>query len=255
MKEAIARCKTRKVDEICWVREVCEDLLDGQRILSMTITDGRIQRQTLWFNTNEKVENVINTFKKINGMICDEDLLLIDDISDADYASVEFERFFPYDQIPLNVMFRYLNDISESLPSEIADLCLITVKKFKDFTCNRTVTESELNARIKATGEAFRTVVKWQRILQNKEIEQRDLIMAGIIIGSFSSFLENELLLNDWYMLPSKILVCDFNHSAKEMKLDKDSLYKIKKVIHAMYYRCPDDFMNSIVNNTFFKKN
>lgn len=255
MKEATARCRTRKVNEICWVREVREDLLDGQRVLSMTITDGRIQRKTLWLNTNEKVENVINTFKRINGMIYDEDLLLIDDINDVDYSSVEFERFFPCDQIPINVMFRYLNDISESLPSEIADLCFITVQKFKEFTCNRTVTESELNARIKATEEAFRTVVKWQRILQNKEIEKRDLVLAGIIIGSFMSFLENELLLQGWKMLPTKILICDFNHTAKEMKLDKETSYKIKKVIHAMYYRSPDEFMNSIVNNTFFKKN
>lgn len=79
--------------------------------------------------------------------------------------------------------------------------------------------------------------------------------MAGVIIGSFSSFIENELLLPGWEMMPSEILACDFNHTAKELKLDKDTSSKIKKVIHAMYYRSSDEMEKAIVTNTFFKKN
>lgn len=240
---------------VFWVRDAREDFPGGQRALTMTVTDGRVQRKALWMDTMEKAENVINSFKKIDGIIYDDNLLMVNDVKDTNYAFVEFEIFFALNKVPLNVMYRYLVDISKALPPLLAVPCLCTVNQFEAFTCKRTaITEAELYERIQATREAFETVVHWQRLLQSKAIDESYIIMAGVIIGSFSSFIENELLLPGWGMMPSEILACDFNHTSKELKLDKDTSNKIKKVIHAMYYRSSDEMEKAIVTNTFFKK-
>ena len=218
---------------VFWVRDAREDFPGGQRALTMTVTDGRVQRKALWMDTMEKAENVINSFKRIDGIIYDDNVLMVNDVKDTNYAFVEFERFFALNKVPLNVMYGYLGDISKALPPLLAVPCLCTVNQFEAFTCKRTaITEAELYERIQATREAFETVVHWQRLLQSKAIDE-----SCVIIGSFSSFIENELLLPGWEMMPSEILACDFNHNAKELKLDKDTSRKIKKVIHAMYYR------------------
>ena len=255
MKEMTTNSMAKNTTGVFWVRDAREDFLDGQRALTMTVTDGRVQRKAFWMDSMEKAENVINSFKKIDGIIYDDNMFLVNDVKDANYAFVEFERFFPLNKVPLNVMYRYLGDISKALPPLLAVPCLCTVNQFEAFTCKRTaITEAELYERIKATREAFETVVHWQRLLQSNAIDESYVIMAGVIIGSFSSFFENELLLPGWEMMPSEILACDFNHTAKELKLDKDTSNKIKKVIHAMYYRSSDEMEKAIVTNTFFKK-
>ena len=256
MKEMTTNSMAKNTTEVFWVRDAREDFPGGQRALTMTVTDGRVQRKALWMDTMEKAENVINNFKKIDGIIYDDNMLLVTDVKDTNYAFVEFERFFALNKVPINVMYRYLGDISKALPPLLAVPCLCTVNQFEAFTCKRTaITEAELYERIQATREAFETVVHWQRLLQSNAIDESYIIMAGVIIGSFSSFIENELLLPGWGMMPSEILACDFNHTAKELKLDKDTSSKIKKVIHAMYYRDQDGFKKAVVTNTFFKKN
>ena len=232
---------------VFWIRDAREDFPGGQRALTMTVTDGRVQRKALWMDTPEKAENVINSFKEIDGIIYDDNTFMVNNVKDTNYA---------LNKVPLNIMYRYLVDISKALPPLLAVPCLCTVNQFEAFTCKRTaITEAELYERIKATREAFETVVHWQRLLQSKAIDESYVIMAGVIIGSFSSFIENELLLPGWDMMPSEILACDFNHTAKELKLDKDTSSKIKKVIHAMYYRDQAEFKKTVVTNTFFKKN
>ena len=258
MKEMTTNSMAKNTTEVFLIRDAREDFPGGQRALTMTVTDGRVQRKALWMDTMEKAENVINSFKKIDGIIYDDNLLMVNDVKDTNYAFVEFERFFALNKVPLNVMYKYLVDISKALPPLLAVPCLCTVNQFEAFTCKRTaitITEAELYERIQATREAFETVVHWQRLLQSKAIDESYIIMAGVIIGSFSSFIENELLLPGWGMMPSEILACDFNHTAKELKLDKDTSSKIKKVIHAMYYRDQDEFKKTVVTNTFFKKN
>ena len=256
MKEMTMNSMAKNTTEVFLIRDAREDFPDGQRALTMTVTDGRVQRKALWMDTMEKAENVINSFKRIDGIIYDDNILMVNDVKDTNYAFVEFERFFALKKVPLNVMYRYLGDISKALPPLLAVPCLCTVNQFEAFTCKRTaITEAELYERIQATREAFETVVHWQRLLQSNAIDESYVIMAGVIIGSFSSFIENELLLPGWGMMPSEILSCDFNHTAKELKLDKDTSSKIKKVIHAMYYRDQDEFKKTVVTNTFFKKN
>ncbi|HAY73778.1 MAG TPA: hypothetical protein DCY31_08085 [Ruminococcaceae bacterium] len=246
----------KNTTEVFWIRDAREDFLDGQRALTMTVTDGRVQRKALWMNTPEKAENVINSFKKFDGIIYDDNMFMVNDVKDTNYAFIDFDRFFALNKVPLNVMYRYLGNISKALPPLLAVPCLCTVNQFEAFTCKRTaITEAELYKRIQATREAFETVVHWQHFLQSNAIDESYVIMAGVIIGSFSSFFENELLLPGWEMMPSEILACDFNHTAKELKLDKDTSNKIKKVIHAMYYRSSDEMEKAIVTNTFFKKN
>lgn len=256
MKEMTTNSMAKNSTEVFLIRAAREDFLDGQRALTMTVTDGRVQRKALWMDTPEKAENVINSFMRIDGIIYNDNMFMVNDVKDTNYAFVDFEKFFPLNQVPLNVMYRYLGDISKALPPLLAVPCLCTVNRFDAFTCKRTaITEAELCERIQATREAFETVVHWQRLLQSKAIDESYVIMAGVIIGSFSSFIENELLLPGWEMMPSEILACDFNHTSKELKLDKDTSNKIKKVIHAMYYRDQDEFKKTVVTNTFFKKN
>ena len=256
MKEMTTNSMAKNTTGVFWIRDAREDFPGGQRALTMTVTDGRVQRKALWIDTPEKAENVINSFKRIDGTIYDDNMFMVNDVKDTNYAFIDFDRFFALSQVPLNVMYRYLGDVSKALPPLLAVPCLCTVNQFEAFTCKRTaITEAELYERIKATREAFETVVYWQRLLQSKAIDESYVIMAGVIIGSFSPFFENELLLPGWEMMPSEILACDFNHTAKKLKLDKDTSNKIKKVIHAMYYRSNDEMEKAIVTNTFFKKN
>lgn len=255
MKEMTMNSMAKNTTEVFLIRDAQEDFPGGQRALTMTVTDGRVQRKALWMDTSEKTENVINSFKRIDGIIYDDNMFLVNDVKDANYAFIDFNRFFALNKVPLNVMYRYLVDISKALPPLLAVPCLCTVNQFEAFTCKRTaITEAELCERIQATREAFETVVRWQRLLQSNAIDESYVIMAGVIIGSFSPFFESELLLPGWEVMPSEILACDFNHTAKELKLDKDTSNKIKKVIHAMYYRSSDEMEKAIVTNTFFKK-
>ena len=80
MKEMTTNSMAKNTTEVFWVRDAREDFPGGQRALTMTVTDGRVQRKALWMDTMEKAENVINKKKKIDGIIYDDNMLLVTDV-------------------------------------------------------------------------------------------------------------------------------------------------------------------------------
>ena len=69
MKEMTTNSMAKNTTEVFWVRDAREDFPGGQRALTMTVTDGRVQRKALWMDTMEKAENVINNFKRSRSLI------------------------------------------------------------------------------------------------------------------------------------------------------------------------------------------
>lgn len=255
MKEFIINKDLQQVEKVFWICEAKEDILKGIRQLTMTVTDGDIQRRALWENTDARVEDMVGTFKTISGTILHGDLLIVSDVSETHYAKIDIDKFFNETQVPVSVMYEHMDDLSATLPPLISVPCASMVHKFQRFTNRQPVTAPDYEARICATEEAFNTVVKWQKILQyHNDIDDSELIMAGVIIGSFMSFFESELLLPDWCLIPAEILSCNLDYIAKEIKLEKDVTEKIKKVIYALYYTKETEFEDAVISNEFFKQ-
>lgn len=253
MQEITLNRDVQKVEKIFWIREAKEDSLNGKRCLNLTVTDGNTQRNAIWTDTDAKVEDMVGTFKKITGTILNRETLIIFRVQEVHYSQIDIGNFFGELSIPTDVMYKYLFDLTMYLPPLTGALCFSIIGEFERFTNRKPVTELELAARIQATEEAFETVISWQRLLQQHEdVDHRDIILAGVIIGSFEVFLENELLLPSWNFMPSEILASYFNHIAKEIHMEKDTVIKIKKVLHAMYYSDIDTMKNAVITNTFF---
>ncbi len=254
MNEITVNRNTQITEKVFWICDAKEDNWEGKRSLRLTVTDGDIQRIAVWSDTDEKVENIVRTFQKISGTILNEEVLIIVKTQKVHYSQINIEKIFEDTQIPIDIIFEYLIDLTMGLPTVIGALCFSIVKEFEMYTNKRPVTELEYAIRIQAIREAFETVVSWQRLFQEYEdIEHRDVIFAGIIIGSFETILENDLLLPSWHFMPSDILAAYFNHIAKEIHIETGIIRKIKKVLHAMYYSNADDMKSAVITNKFFK--
>lgn len=242
------------VNKTFYVRQSKVVTIDGKQALSMTVTDGETQRKAIMFEPQKSDLNIAGKFKMLSGTILNHDLLTVATISDADYSQINFGLFFSNEGIPSDVMFDYFYDLAKRLPTyELYACCTNVIQSFEQFTEQMPVSEAERNERISATREAFSTAHEWQQVIGRKGIEHRDELLAGLIVGSFSSFFEKSLSLPAWEMYPTEILACMFTHYANEADVDKSLVHRVKKFVHALCFWNRDELRDAIVRNTFYK--
>lgn len=242
------------VNKTFFIRQANVVTVDGKQTLSITVTDGETQRKAIVFEPQKSDLNIAGKFKMMTGTILNHDLLTVATISDADYSRINFGLFFRDLEMPSEVMFDYLYDLAKKLPTyELYACCANVIQSFEQFTEQTPVSEAERNERISATREAFSTAQKWQQVIRGKGIEHRDELLAGLIVGSFSGFFAKSLSLPAWEMYPTEILACMFAHYASEADVDKSLVHRVKKFVHALYFKSRGELRYAIISNTFFK--
>lgn len=242
------------VNKTFFIRQANVVTVDGKQTLSMTVTDGETQRKAIMFEPQRSDLNITGKFKMLSGTILNHDLLTVAAINDADYSEINFGIFFRDLEMPAEVMFDYFYDLAKRLPTyELYACCANVIQSFEQFTEQTPVSEAERNERISATREAFSTAHKWQQVIGRKGIEHRDELLAGLIVGSFSSFFEKSLSLPAWEMYPTEILACMFTHYANEADVDKSLVHRVKKFVHALYFKSRGELRYAIISNTFYK--
>lgn len=252
MKE-IETSKGRNADGVYLVKQAVEYPSKDRDLLYMIVSDGTTTRIANQYYPLLKPDDIRDRFVKIDGVIDEDEILMVDWLDDANISRINIPEFYRNCPIPIDMIFQYFLSESEGFRKELNCLCSIFVNDFYYYCSVDSVApilDTELEHRHNCALNAFETVWDWKKFIEENRIADKDMILAAVIISSMSSFYEH-LFPSGLEYRAKQLVLNEVDFHANEHDVDKDTISLIKKLMLLIYNRS-DELREELLSKKFF---
>ncbi len=242
---------------VYYIVKVDEETAKTGKKLSMIVTDGNVRRLAFYeTESNEQKKCLEGTFKKLYCYIDDSENLIVESIDEADYSRIDIQNFFPYSEIPLEVLNEWFKCVVEHMRNDLLPICKNIAYQFLLFTDGGSIcpiTEAENHKRYECVLSVYQKIRYYGEMIYKLSDSNEDVIFAGLFIASFENFFlakSNPLAVQK---LSVEFLMKEVEYFGEISGVDKELLKKLQNVVYIFCTEDEDRLTKRIIYELFFE--